>query len=48
MLAVLEARGIPLSAAVRERIQTAKRLAGVQGWLRRAALVQSADELFHV
>jgi hypothetical protein len=46
VLDVLEARGLAVTAAQRERILGTKELETLTGWLRRAATVASADALF--
>lgn len=46
VLDVLEARGLSVTAAQRERILGTKELETLTGWLRRAATVASADALF--
>ncbi len=46
VLAVLEARGIKVTSAVRKRILAGAAPGDVDRWLRRAAVVESARELF--
>jgi hypothetical protein len=46
VLAVLEARGLTVSDAQRERILGNKELETLAGWLRRAATVSATDALF--
>jgi hypothetical protein len=46
VLDVLEARGLTVTAAQRERILGTKELETLTGWFRRAAIVGSADALF--
>jgi flagellar biosynthesis/type III secretory pathway protein FliH len=46
VLAVLEARGVKVTSALRKRILAATGAAEVDTWLRRAAVVQKAKELF--
>jgi Uma2 family endonuclease len=46
VLAVLEARGIKVTIAVRKRVLAATEASEVDRWLRRAAVVQKARELF--
>ena len=45
VLTVLEARGIPASAEIRERILACTDLAKLESWLRRAVTAASADEV---
>jgi len=46
LISVLEARGIRITKAERERIAACGDSAVLEGWVRRAALVQKAAELF--
>ena len=46
VLAVLEARGLEVSADERERILACSELATLDGWVRKAATVSSTGELF--
>ncbi|MDC0770455.1 hypothetical protein [Streptomyces sp. HD] len=46
VLAVLEAREVPISDAVRERITTSTDLDRIDGWIRRAVTVTRAEDLF--
>ena len=46
LLEVLDARGIEVDAASRQRILDCSDLAQLKVWLRRAVTVQSAHELF--
>ncbi|MFI2431444.1 hypothetical protein [Streptomyces sp. NPDC018693] len=46
VLAVLEARRIPVSDDIRERITTCTDLERVSDWLRRAVTVARAEDLF--
>jgi len=46
VLDVLEARGLTVTAAQRDRILGTKERETLTGWLRRAAIVGSADALF--
>lgn len=46
VLDVLEARGLAVTSAQRERVLGTKELETLTGWLRRAATVASADALF--
>ena len=43
---VLEARGLAVDEAVRERVSACEDLEQLRRWLRRAAVVESSDELF--
>lgn len=46
LLAVLEARGIGIRDEVRTRITSCSDLQQLDGWVRRAAIVRTIDELF--
>ena len=46
VLAVLEARGLEIPAEVRERVLGSTNLAELDQWIRRAAVVSSAGQLF--
>ncbi|MBF6180771.1 hypothetical protein [Nocardia otitidiscaviarum] len=46
VLTVLEARGIPVSVEVRDRVLTCVDTARLEEWLRRAVTVTTAEELF--
>ena len=46
MLAVLEARGLAVPAEVRERVLASKDLDELDRWIRRAAIVSDAKDLF--
>jgi hypothetical protein len=46
ILLVLEGRGLPVSAAQREAILACTDIASLDGWLRHAATVPSAERLF--
>jgi Uma2 family endonuclease len=46
VIEVLEARGIRITKAVRERIEQSTDAAQLQRWVRRAAVVQKAGEMF--
>lgn len=46
LLDVLEARGVAVNEAVRERVSASEDVEQLRAWLRRAAVVASADELF--
>lgn len=46
VLEVLDARGIPVDSATRERVQACQDPEQLRQWLRRAAVVSSAEELF--
>jgi hypothetical protein len=45
VLTVLEARGVPVPAAVREQVLACTDLAQLDTWLRRAATATTADEV---
>lgn len=44
---VLDARGVTLSSEVRERVQSSSDLEQLRRWVRRAAVITNADELFN-
>ncbi len=46
LLTVLEARGVRIGKAARERIERSTDLAELDHWLRRAAVVRKVSELF--
>jgi hypothetical protein len=46
VLAVLEARGVPISAAQRERILATTDLTTLDLWIRRAATASDVNALF--
>jgi hypothetical protein len=46
VLLVLEARGVELAEATRDRILGCTDLDQLEHWLRRAAIIDSVDELF--
>jgi hypothetical protein len=46
VLAVLDARGIRITKAVRERVERRANAADLERWVRRAAVVAKASELF--
>lgn len=46
VLEVLDARGLPVDTATRERVQACQDPEQLRQWLRRAAVVSSAEELF--
>lgn len=46
VLAVLDARGLTVTDAQRERILACKDIETLTGWLRRAATVDATDALF--
>ena len=46
VLAVLDARGLDIPEAVRQRISSSEDIAALDRWLRRAIVVKSALELF--
>ncbi|WP_156040839.1 hypothetical protein [Chondromyces apiculatus] len=46
VIAVLEARGLDVPAAVRERVLASQELAELELWIRRAAVVVTAEQLF--
>ncbi|WP_282701107.1 hypothetical protein [Streptomyces sp. CC219B] len=46
VLAVLEARDIPVSDDIRERVTTCTDINRIDGWLRRAVTATRAEDLF--
>ncbi|WP_242908309.1 hypothetical protein [Actinomadura terrae] len=46
VLLVLEARGVPVSDGVRERISACMDLDQLERWVKRATSVEAAEELF--
>jgi hypothetical protein len=46
VIAVLEARQIPIPKAVRERIERSSDAAELDRWVRRAAVIHEAGQLF--
>ncbi len=46
VIEVLEARGLEIPVAVRQRVASCEDIAELERWLRRAAVVKSASELF--
>ena len=47
VLTVLEARGLAVTAAIAARVRSCGDLAELDRWVRRAATVARADDLFH-
>jgi hypothetical protein len=47
VLTVLDARGVPVSEAIRERILACTDLTQLDTWLRRAVTAATADEVIH-
>jgi hypothetical protein len=46
VLAVLDARGLRLAKAARERVERSTDLVQLDGWLRRAAVAKKAGDIF--